>query len=177
MAVRWVPVLVALAGCGRIAFRDAPADARVDAIVDAPDANEPIVPCADSYTATASGSQSRYRLALANTWLNAEHACEADGRGMHLVVIDPVERNGVEGIAMGMVIWVGLSDRVTDGTVLAVTGGPPEDAPWDSGGPTLAGPGCVEFNPSSRTIRDVACDTLVPYICECDEIPAQPSSY
>jgi len=174
--VRWLPILVVTAGCGRIAFRDMP-DAAGDVAANAIDADEAIAPCAASYTATY--GQSRYRLVpAAETWDSAEHACEVDGRGMHLVLLDDSpERGAIENLAMGTVIWVGLTDRLTDGTFLNVTGTMPLFTPWQNNDPSRVGPGCVQFDPSARTYHDVACTTTLAYVCECDEIPANPGSF
>jgi hypothetical protein len=124
--------------------------------------------------------QSHYRFATAaDRWDSAEQACEADGRGSHLVVFnDAPEMSAIEGLVMGTVIWVGISDRVRDGTFLDVMGEIPLFKPqWQSTDPSFPGPGCVEFDPSSRRIHDAACSTQVAYVCECDGVPAQPSSY
>lgn len=123
--------------------------------------------------------QSKYRLVpAAGTWDNAERACEADGRGTHLVVIDDtLERGDVDDFSAGLVVWVGLSDRITEGTFLHVTGAPAVYTPWRAGDPSFAGAGCVELNASARTIHDVARTDLVSYVCECDAIPAGPGSF
>jgi hypothetical protein len=181
--VRWFVILAVSASCGRIDFRSAPAiDAAPDAAADAavPDAIDAslIDPCAATYNAIY--GQSKYRFqTTADSWDAAEHACEADGRGSHLVVFnDSPEMNAIEALVSGTVIWVGLSDRVTDNTFLDVMGELPLFKPqWQSMDPGLAGPGCVEFNPSSRLIHDVVCSTPVAYVCECDGMPAKPSSY
>lgn len=177
-----VAAVIAGDGCGRIDFRSVPAadaaaaaavpDAKIDADPNAID------PCAASYVYVY--GQSHYRFALAaDSWDNAEHACEADGRGSHLVVFnDPPEMNAIESLVNGTVTWVGISDRVTDGTFLDVMGENPLFKPqWQTPDPSFPGPGCVEFTPSSRLIHDLACTTPVAYVCECDGVRAQPSSY
>lgn len=170
-------LVLAPAGCGRIDFHSVPVDAAADAVI--PDAVAGgIDPCAATYS-TPMGL-SRYRFSATPTdWDVAEHACEADGRGSHLVVFnDTVEMNRVEAMVMGTEIWVGLTDRVTENAFLDVMGEPPSFLPgWQGGAPSFSGPGCVQFNPVSRLIRDQACATQVAYVCECDGIPAQPSSY
>lgn len=177
--MRWLPILLISAGCGRFNFRDIPVDAAADAAPDAAiDADDNAVdPCADSYTATF--GTSRYRIeTTAVAWDAAERACEADGRGMHLVLFgDSPEMNAVEALEMGTPIWVGLSDRITEGEFVNVTGTKPLFEPWQTDDPSFAGPGCVGFDPSARTYHDVACDTPVAYVCECDGMRARPSSF
>lgn len=177
--MRWFAHAVAavaaglLGGCGRIDFPSLPKDAAVPDAVDAPG----IDPCAATYMMIG---QSYYRFSATPTdWDVAEHACEADGRGSHLVVFDDaLERNKIETMVSGIVIWVGITDRVTDATFLDVMGDPPVYLPqWQTMDPSFPGPGCVQFNPSSRLIHDQACSTQVAYVCECDGIPAKPSSY
>lgn len=166
--------VLASGGCGRIDFHDGPPDA---AVPDARDASV-IDPCAATYT-TVHGL-SRYRdTGTAATWDIAEQACEADGRGSHLVVFnDTLEMHQIEADVSGAVIWLGITDRVHDGTFVDVMGASPAFLPqWQSPDPSFPGPGCVEFNPSSRLIHDLACGNPVAYVCECDGIPAQPSSY
>lgn len=181
LAAAFPAAVLASAGCGRIAFHSMPAepDAAGDAMV--PDAiagdTNAIDPCAASYAYVY--GQSHYRFAVgADRWDSAELACEADGRGSHLVVFnDSPEMNAIEGLA-GIVIWVGLSDRITDGTFLDVMGEIPLFKPqWQNLDPSFQGPGCVQFDPNSRLIHDAACTTQLPYVCECDGVPAKPSSY
>jgi hypothetical protein len=175
---RLLLIALACAGCGRYGFRDAP-DAMPDGPPDAmPDAGM----CGAGYTLQPMGQLSHYRIGGPDTWNNAEHACEADGYGAHLVVFDnSLEMNANEDIATAfgsMAFWVGLSDQVIDGAFLRVIGGVPTFLPsWASGMPTLAGPGCVEFDPNARTIQDLSCGLAAYYICECDGVPVQPAAY
>lgn len=178
--MRWFAHAVAavvgglLGGCGRIDFRSMPA---VDAALpDAVDASV-IDPCAATYVMIG---QSSYRFtATPAEWDVAEHACELDGRGSHLVVFNnTLEMNKIEDMVSNTVIWVGVTDRVTDGKFLDVMDELPAFLPqWQSMDPSLPGPGCVQFNPSSRLIHDQPCITQVAYVCECDGIPALPASY
>ncbi|HEX3757885.1 MAG TPA: C-type lectin domain-containing protein, partial [Kofleriaceae bacterium] len=126
--MRWfapvVAAAVAGAGCGRLDFHTVPADAPVpDAAPDAPidtiDASL-IDPCAATYTTVHGVSHYRFS-GTAASWDIAEHACEADGRGSHLVVFnDSLEMNLVEGDVGSIVFWVGITDRVHDGTFIDV---------------------------------------------------------
>jgi hypothetical protein len=166
----------AVTGCGRIDFPTLPIDAAIDAVPDAPP--DTIDPCAATYTVMI--GQSYYRFSATGAgWDVAEHACEADGRGSHLVVFDnTVERNMVEDVVKSTVIWVGITDRANpDIRFLDVMGVEPTFLPWQSMDPAFPGPGCVQFDPSSRLIHDQDCSTQVAYVCECDGIAALPSSY
>jgi hypothetical protein len=179
-----VAAFVVLGGCGRIDFPSVPAPAARDAavpdvMIDALEIDASLIdPCATTYAAVY--GQSHYRFATTpDTWDNAERACEADGRGSHLVVFnDGPEMNAIEALVVGAVVWVGISDRVTDGKFIDVMGEIPLFLPqWQTPDPSFSGPGCVEFNPGSRQIHDLACSTKVVYVCECDGVVAQPSSY
>ena len=177
--MRWFVFLAVAASCGRIDFRSAPPiDAAPDVAADAPPPDAvAIVPCAPSYGYVY--GQSRYRLVqTTDTWASAERACEADGGGMHLVVIDDSpERGAIETLVGSATVWVGLSDQVTDRMFLNVTGGSPLFLPWQTNDPSLPGPGCVEFNSAARTYHDVPCATALAAVCECDEMPAQAAAY
>jgi hypothetical protein len=172
----------ALSGCGRIGLNDVvPKDAAVDAVVP-DDAVDAIVidPCALTYTTMI--GQSYYRFSGTPTsWDIAEHACEADGRGTHLVVFnDSLEMNKVEEMVQGTPLWVGLTDRVSDGNFLDVMNQRLQDLfllGWETGDPAFAGAGCVKFTPSSRLFHDQDCATQVAYVCECDGVLAEPSSF
>jgi hypothetical protein len=173
----FVPAVIG--GCGRSGFDVRPDAAMPDAVPDAvPDVVPDVIdPCAVTYMMIG---QSSYRFtATPVSWDVAEHACEADGRGTHLVVFnDALEMNKIEAILNDIQIWVGITDRISDKNFVDVMGETPMFLPdWQDMGPSFPGPGCVQFNPSSRLIHDQACDTQVAYVCECDGIPAQPASY
>ena len=177
--MRWLPILIVSAGCGRIAIEDRPIDAAPDAVPDmAIDADETTVdPCANTYT--KSHGQSLYRVVrTAASWPDAERACEADGRGSHLVQLDnSPERSAVESFLAGNVAWMGISDRITDGSFVNVTGTFPQFQPWQTDDPSFPGPGCVMLDPVARTYHDVSCNTAVSYVCECDATRAKPGSF
>jgi hypothetical protein len=194
-SVRWVIAIFALIGCGRFGFdpegvasktnTDAPSgpldtaiDARsIDAAIDTPiDAASAV--CAASYTLIA--GTSKYRNGTASTsWTNAEAACEADGVGMHLPVIaNFVEQQKIEGfLGAAPAGWVGASDRKTDDVFLHVIGGGEPYLPWGATYPSFVGPGCVILDPVARTYRDGDCAQSLAYVCECDLIPVDPTSY
>ena len=109
----WCALLM-VAGCGRVHF-DARADGGAGSDAAAPDGG---LVCPGGYTRT---DDRCYRLEINPTaelaWIEAEAACEADGPGAHLLVVDDaveaasvVSRYGTAADA-----WIGVSDRVTEG--------------------------------------------------------------
>jgi hypothetical protein len=113
------------------------------------------------------------------TWLDAERDCEDDGFGTHLAVIqDQHELMLLDGLASGQV-WVGLSDRIDEDVWLWVTGEPAFYLPFKNGEPNDSGPtgeDCVEL--MADEYNDEGCDFAIQsYVCECDGVPADESSY
>jgi len=146
-----------------------------DAAAGSPDAGSSFL-CAATYTFTL--GTSKYRLNGTDTWLSSELDCASDGAGMHLAVIDDAaELTGLIALAGANATWVGVSDRVVEGTWRSVTGGNAAVLPWSSGAPTAGGPDCVEWNPTTNQFTDVACNASRYRICECDGIAVDPSSY
>jgi hypothetical protein len=182
--VRKAPLIIALAaaGCGRFDFHEIPIDAAVDAVPDAP---PDAAACGAGYALQSSTepSLSRYRLGTATDWLTAEHACEADGTGAHLIILDEsLEMNALEAFFNNAdtQVWIGYSDLVVDGTFKFVTSDMTAFLPGWSGGnsmPSHPGPGCVAFDPASRQITDGPCEVALAYACECDGIAVVPANY
>lgn len=182
--MRWVVWLCALAGCGRFGFNPHGSDDDdqdvVDAAADAPRDAEPdgqAHVCAASYTLTVGAS--KVRVAGPATWLEAEHACEADGFGMHLIQIyNFTDQQKIEGfLDPAPAAWVGISDRKTDNTFLRVIGGLPSYLPWAMGEPNFTGPGCVILDPIARDYIDGDCNQSLMYVCECDLMPVDPTTF
>lgn len=145
-----------------------PADAAIDATIDAP---PPM--CPSNYEERA-GSRYRY-VSTTAPWAAAESDCENDSSGLtHLVVLGTGELPTVDAISSASRTWVGLSDLVTDGTWLWVTGatgpslgtGSSSCAELDDGG-TFGGP----------QLREDDCTTGRSYVCECDLTPANPATF
>jgi len=121
---------------------------------------------------------SRYRLGGQTAWTTAEASCEADGAGMHLVVIDSAsEMTALVTLSGNARTWVGVSDRKTDNVFLRVIGGVAPFLPWRSGDPSQVGPACAAWDPQPAQYRDEQCGQGRQFICECDGLPAAPSSY
>jgi hypothetical protein len=148
----------------------------IDAI-DAPFDDTAPVNCPASY-ASIGVAGSKYR-ANGNsfTWTQAQAMCVADGT--HLVVFqDDAERAMVTALLPGDNQWVGVTDRITLGTWLAVTGATATYLPWEPSEPDLtADERCVAAKPSSFNYEDNDCLSGRRFVCECDGTPSNPSSY
>lgn len=190
--MRWVALIALLAGCGRYGFDrrldlDANSDAGLgdgglhDDGLDGATIGDGVgdgvsVACQAQYV-FSSGS-SRYRLGGQAAWTTAEASCEADGVGMHLVVIDAAsEMTALVALSGNARTWVGVSDRTTNNVYLRVIGGVAAFLPWRNGDPSQVGPACAAWDPQPAQYRDEPCDQMRQFICECDGIPADPSSY
>lgn len=75
------------------------------------------------------------------------------------------------------VSWIGLSDRVVEGTFVTVTGANPAVMPWAPGTPAVNGPDCVAWDPVAGTFVDEACTAARRRICEWDGVDADPTAY
>ena len=133
-------------------------------------------PCPTSYRQIQnSASESKYRIVTEPaTWLAAEQTCERDGN--HLVVLDhSIENTAVVRTHAGG-SWLGLTDRVRpDEEWMVVNDDRFAVSNWRRGEPNLEGPGCVIARTDGN--EDADCDELLPYICECDGLPADPGTY
>lgn len=162
-----------VAGCGRVRFD--PLDASSDVADDA-------VACPPTYQALGT---SCYRFVIDGPmamWLDVEAACEADGVGSHLAVID-------DDIELALLIdqlrlrvttdaAVGFSDRQQEGTYLTVTGGP-AFLVWAPANPD-GGNDCGNLDSSvaDQGMKDSTCTSnFDDYICEHDQRAADPSAF
>ncbi len=137
--------------------------------------------CAASYAITLPGGSSRYRtVAAPATWPDAQADCAGDGGGSHLVVIgSDAERTGV-GALVGDDFWIGLSDRVAEGTFRAVTPAGSPFTAWAGGQPDDRDgtEDCVEQKRMMMAgWHDVPCTEPLSYVCECDGAASDPSAY
>jgi hypothetical protein len=145
-------------------------DATVDAMVDAN-------PCPAGYAPIAGGEpKSQYRfIENGARWIDAEKDCEDDGLAHLAILDDDGERNAVGAIAKGQP-WLGVSDRVAEGTFMKVTTGLATYLPWLGGEPNdQFGEDCVELKDGG--FNDEDCDAANTYVCECDGLAANPLSY
>ena len=151
-----------------------PIDAGVDAPPPPPDAAAPT--CPGGYVAV-DGLASRYRVVTSQyrRWTGAEADCEDDGAGTHLVVLDSAAELALLDARLGETFWVGVSDRVNEGTWRTVTG-VPALLPWNSGEPNdILGEDCGEI--AGGGLNDLDCGAFRRYVCECDGLPAIPGAY
>jgi lectin-like protein len=181
--VHWLALIALLASCGRYGFdRAGDANRRDDgspsdgAAIGNDIGGTGTVTCLASYPFSIGSS--RYRAGGQTSWTAAEASCEADGAGMHLVVIDDAgEMSALASLAGGARTWVGASDRVTDNVFLRVTGRVATYLPWRSGDPSLVGPGCAAWDSQAAQYREESCTQGRQFLCECDGIAADLSAY
>jgi hypothetical protein len=155
-------------------------------IPDAPIVTIDAAPCPSSYNDAIVGS-SRYRTVNgANDWNSAVSDCANDGATTHLAVLSSdVERLALAGV-MDRPRFVGISDKVTEGTWLPVTD---EDVsgyaalyvdenmpPWGSGEPDNSGDCVMMLADFSLEDRDCVNDDQA-YLCECDAYPDDPANH
>jgi hypothetical protein len=184
MSFRWIVSVCSLvacmllAGCGRIRFDTF--DAPIDASVDAPDVG---VTCAPPYLQLATGC---YRFVLDGSttakWLDVEDACEADGPGTHLAVVDDeIELNVlIDKLRVLSTIdaAIGFSDRTLEGTYRTVTGGAAflRWAPANPDGGNDCGSLAAGVNDNG--MKDSTCEAnFNDYICELDGNAPDPMAF
>jgi lectin-like protein len=151
---------------------NSPGDASVDGAADAamPDASnfpQIVAMCmAAGYDAASNGGY--YRLPPSQaTWVNGEADCANDVVGAtHLIVLSNTEEVQIASTEPG---WVGLSDRITEGTFVNVTNETPDQRPWAAGQPDNGGGNedCARIQ-SNGTLDDDQCGNNRFYACECD---------
>ncbi len=155
---------------------DAARDARRDGDDDDDDAPGDAGACPQSYVVLpAAGTSSRYRAVDdSQTWQAAEAACEADGH--HLAIPDAAsERTALYQALLTENIWVGVTDRVVEGTWMTVIGTPATYVPWAPGEPDAED--CVYISSATSLFVAQDCGSGRRYICECDGAAASPTSY
>ncbi len=149
-----------LCACGRIGF-------------DAVGGGEP---CPPGYVELAGG---KYRFVDSSiTWIAAELACEAEGT--HLAVPDTAD----ESLALAAAFvpgsdpaFIGINDRLVEGAFRPVTGGTPSVSLFErdepNGGSDADG---VSLREDGLWGDENDADRM-PYICECDGKPADPTAF
>jgi hypothetical protein len=107
------------------------------------------------------------------SWAEAEAACLADG-WVPVVVDDQAENAWVFELVswLGADLWLGLTDRDTEGTWLTSEGEPPPWYGWQDGEPNnhtgtnAEGQDCAGFVLSTEAWHDLDCEGELPYLCE-----------
>jgi hypothetical protein len=157
-----------------------------DAPVVPPDANEPpdaMLPpdaagCPGGYE-QLEGSTSWYRVQQTPAvWVDAEADCENDGPGTHLVIVDSAAEYAPINAAFFGQLWVGVTDRVTEGTFVTVTGAIPTYLPFGGGQPDdFFGQDCLRWGDGGG-VDDIDClSNQLGYVCECDGVAPDPAAY
>jgi hypothetical protein len=120
-------------------------------------------------------NNSRYRVVdESEDWDAAQAACLADGH--HLAIPDDAsELNAMYTALVTENIWIGVTDRITEGTYLRVTGGVQTYLPWDIGEPDMED--CIYIDGLTTQLVAQGCSSGRRYICECDGAPTDPASY
>jgi hypothetical protein len=197
--VRCALALSLLTGCGLVFGIDAPEHIDASSGGDGPQSDgmstdgKPDAPlpatCPVSYSIVTGLSTSRYRVSMNSaTWDAAQTACLADqplnsSRHTHLAVATDDSELAALASASSSDAWVGLSDRVTEGTYLWVTDEataypPASGAPWDSNQPqTGTTVNCVLIAKSIGLLRVQQCGNQRSFICECDSHAADTAHY
>ena len=155
---------------------DAAIEPPVDAMPPMPDADPfPMIAmqCQAAGYVTITGVTSLYRSVSSNqSWTNAQADCANDVPGAtHLIVLSSQAEVTYMRAQRG---WVGLSDRVTEGTFTTVTGETGDLRPWDSGQPDngSGSEDCVQMKDDG--LDDDQCGNGHRYVCECDGRPSLP---
>jgi hypothetical protein len=165
-----------------------------------PDAPVPLLPdaaaeehCPSSYQTNPHTRTSYRYVSTPVLWAAAEAACEAEGT--HLVVVtDEEERNdlvdfmGKSPAGSSDKVWLGLTDRTSEGTWRFVTGAVATDEQlfWNAGEPNASGDCAAIYRsndlvPSrNRHYDDADCVELGinrGYVCECDGEAVAPGAF
>ena len=162
------------------------ADANPDASVDAPampdapvvlDAPMTTLACPASYILhDAARPASYYRLVTGASWRSAEATCEADASASlptHLIVLDDQAELTWANTVTPAQQWIGETDRITEGTFLAVT----TQSPYvGSGFFNTGNRDCLLGIDATRTSVD-RCRNFHPFLCECDGLAAVATNF
>jgi hypothetical protein len=125
---------------------------------------------------------SRYRMVTAGAnWLTAQADCRDDATGTHLAIPETAaERQVLADMVSGASRWLGVTDRITEGTFLPIIGGTIWSPNWIGGGPGIYD--CVLLTRTDGFDEVVPCDSTDPqwgrpYFCECDGKPVDPTTF
>ena len=132
-----------------------------DAMVDAP------MGCPGNYVTLAGAPGHRYKLiASSGNWQTRHDMCALDGT--YIVVPDDAAELAAVVTLAGTAIWVGVTDRATEGMFLTALGAPATYLPWAAGQPDDKAPGedCVAAA-TTNLYSDERCNQSKRTVCEC----------
>lgn len=137
-------------------------------------------------------SSTRFELSRAVSsladWSTAQAACASTiGPDLftHLIIFDDdAERDSVATAVGVFPFWIGLVDRVTEGSFLWVTAQPSSyppanGSPWGAAQPDDFGPGgqdCVRVVDGAE-LDDAFCPDTFGFVCECDGFADDPARH
>jgi hypothetical protein len=142
---------------------------------DAPMTDAPNATCPADYAPLTGGNPNHvYKKAPGNlNWTGQDDYCRSTSARAYLAVPDDAaELTALQGLATGT-FWVGISDRVTEGTYVKVNGGTATFLPWASGEPDNPGGGggqdCVAATATTISTEECTGGTANrPAACECE---------
>lgn len=130
--------------------------------------------CPPTYTRLGTSCY-RYSAIQVQRWLDGELACEADAVGAHLATIEDAAEAAMLATAFNVNdFWIGVTDRITEGTYRNVTGEVAPFLDWRSGEPTSSDCGQLD---DIAELHVSTCDTSDEYLCEYDGRPAAAGAY
>lgn len=135
-----------------------------------PDFRPPPTPACRTMAGAVEPSGRRvFRDQMPAAWAQAKAACEAIGA--HLLVIGDLDENQEMTQALSGAHWIGYSDSVQEGLFTWSTGAASAFSNWAGGTvPVNEELDCAILGDNGAW-RNVACDELHPYACECDPLP------
>jgi hypothetical protein len=145
--------------------------------IDGPPIDSPPAACPAEYVALAGGPAGHlYRKAPANlNWTGQDDYCRGTSTRAYLAIPDEaVELTSLHTLAAGT-FWIGIHDRVIEGTYVKTTGGPATFLPWDTGAGEPDNPGggggqdCVAATATTISTEDCTGNgSTRPAVCECE---------
>lgn len=139
-----------------------------------------VVPmCPAGYAQLIAGRPQLYRVVTTPAaWADAQADCADDGAGTHLAVVDDAAEQ--QGLAvLDLDIWLGYTDQISEGTFRWVNGASSSFTAWAANQPDDSGGGedCTQQQRAPSKWFDLSCAVALAYVCECDGIPSDPSTY
>ena len=173
-------IATALLGCGRVGFDGAGDAGAGDASAGDASADTDSMPGCPAGYVSIPRSTTRYRFDPGPaTWLAAELACEAEGT--HLAIPDNIDESdslGLTFLAGVQKMFIGVSDRVVEGTFVPVTGGALGFTRFAAGEPNGgANADGISLRGVNGVWEDEADALAIEFICECDGKAADPTTF